>query len=267
MKSNNICKFPSSDTSNALSISCFVLETDQEIMQQPVRLNANRMILIEQGSGELSFDGTPFAVSTGTLIFGFEGESFALRAGKDVRYLYIDFQGNRGEHLCHRFGISRNTRRKDNFNALIPFCKESLLNTQPKNIDITAECVLLYVFSRLSSERDASQSDIIQKVIQHTEENFRDPDFSISDVARAIGYNSKYLSHLFKKSMDVNYCEYLRSMRLRYAVSLFELGLSSVKNVAMLSGFSDPLYFSNTFKKTVGISPKEFIAKRAEQSE
>ena len=66
--------------------------------------------------------------------------------------------------------------------------------------------------------------------------------------------------------MGVSYSEYLRSLRFRYAISLFELGISSVKNVALLSGFSDPLYFSNAFKKEIGLSPKEFIRECAEKS-
>ena len=67
--------------------------------------------------------------------------------------------------------------------------------------------------------------------------------------------------------MKVNYSEYLRSIRMKYAISLFELGISSVKNVALLSGYSDPLYFSNSFKKTVGISPKDYISKQKDKSD
>ena len=47
-------------------------------------------------------------------------------------------------------------------------------------------------------------------------------------------------------------------MRLKFAVSLFDNGIDSVKNVALLSGFSDPLYFSTTFKKIMGKTPKEY---------
>ena len=84
-------------------------------------------------------------------------------------------------------------------------------------------------------------------------------------IADEIGYNSKYLSHLFKEKMGVSYSEYLRSFRFKYAISLFELGISSVKNAALLSGFSDPLYFSNAFKKAIGMSPKEFISSISSQ--
>lgn len=140
------------------------------------------------------------------------------------------------------------------------------MSTQQENIDIVAESVLLYVFSRLSANRSA-QDAAIQKIIDMTEEHFRDPDLSLAQIATEIGYNPKYLSHYFKKKMNVTYSEYLRSFRFKYAISLFELGISSVKNVALLSGFSDPLYFSSTFKKAIGISPKEFILKQMDTVE
>ncbi|MBQ9131664.1 MAG: helix-turn-helix transcriptional regulator [Clostridia bacterium] len=133
-----------------------------------------------------------------------------------------------------------------------------MLSTQQENIDMVAESVLLYVFSRLSASV-AAQNTTIQKIIDLTEQNFRNPELSVALIAKEIGYNPKYLSHFFKEKMNISYSEYLRSFRFKYAISIFELGISSVKNVAFLSGFSDPLYFSNAFKKAVGISPSEFI--------
>ena len=56
-------------------------------------------------------------------------------------------------------------------------------------------------------------------------------------------------------------------IRLKNAIALFDHGLDSIKNVALLSGFSDPLYFSSVFKAEVGRSPKEYIAGRKAVSE
>ena len=61
--------------------------------------------------------------------------------------------------------------------------------------------------------------------------------------------------------MVMSYSEYLRNYRINYAVSLLNHGIDSVKNIAFLSGFSDPLYFSNVFKKVMGISPKDYKAR------
>lgn len=255
---DNICKFSISSISNDLNIYCFVRETNIELMKKEQKLRYHRMMLIEQGEGVFLFNGEPFPFSSGTLVFGLEGDTLCMQSGDSVVYLYIDFDGFRADNLYHRFGIYSSTRKKDGYNSLIPFCKDSLLSAQRENVDIAAESVLLYVFSRLSVN-STRENETIQKIIMITENNFRDPEFSISDVAEEIGYNTKYLSHLFKKNMNISYCEYLRSVRFKYAISLFELGISSVKNVALLSGFSDPLYFSNTFKKSIGISPKEFV--------
>jgi AraC-like DNA-binding protein len=263
MKDNNICKIPLSCVSSELSISCFVLETNPETMREKTILKYNRLILVEQGTGVFLFDGVPCPFTSGTLVFGFEGESFALDSGENIRYIYIDFGGSRGAMLCRRFGVCSHTRKYEELNGIIPFCKDSLLRTQPENVDIISESVLLYVFSRLAKSIPP-QNGTIQKIIEFTEENFRDPELSLSTVASEIGYNPKYLSHFFKLKMNVSYGEYLRGIRFKYAISLFELGISSVKNVALLSGFSDPLYFSNAFKKAIGISPKEYISKITE---
>ena len=87
------------------------------------------------------------------------------------------------------------------------------------------------------------------------------PVLLLVGVASLLLVNARGVSDYFKEKMHIGYNEYLRSLRFQYAISLFELGIHSVKNVAILSGFSDPLYFSNAFKKEIGISPKEFIAK------
>ena len=265
MKRNNICKFSPYNTSNELFFPCFVLETDKDVMAEKQFLSHNRMILIEQGEGEFLIDNSTFSFSAGTLIFAFIGETIFLSRGENISYFYIDFSGVQAESLFRRFGINKFTRKKDGFNNLISFCKDSLLSTKQENIDIAAESTLLYIFSRLSATY-SPQNDILQKILEITEENFQFPELSMVFIANEIGYNAKYLSHFFKKKMQINYSEYLRSFRFKYAISLFESGITSVKNVAMLSGFSDPLYFSNIFKREIGISPKEFVEQIFEKS-
>ena len=69
-----------------------------------------------------------------------------------------------------------------------------------------------------------------------------------------------YIFIFNKQTMNITYSEYLRNVRIKYAITLLNNGLDSIKNVAFLSGYSDPLYFSNVFKRVVGCSPKEYSA-------
>jgi YesN/AraC family two-component response regulator len=92
-----------------------------------------------------------------------------------------------------------------------------------------------------------------------TQEHFTNPDLSISAIADGIGYDTKYISALFKRRTGGAYTTFLRELRIKHAVFLMEEGVTSVKNVAILSGFRDPLYFSKVFAGSVGMSPKAYI--------
>ena len=99
-----------------------------------------------------------------------------------------------------------------------------------------------------------------------TNERFTEADFSLSVLARELGYDVKYLSALFKKKKGITYTAYLRDLRIRHAVFLIERGVVSVKNIAILCGFEDALYFSKLFKQSEGVSPKTYIDRLYEQS-
>ena len=263
MKSYNICKFPVSalDT-GALSIGCFVKETDPSTMKRAYTLTQNRLLLLTEGSGIFRINGSPVSLCQGTLLFCFKDEAVALERGESPVYMYIDFDGIRADDLLRRFDITPLSRVYDGQDGLIPLWQESLFRASEQMLGLVAESILLYSFSRLYREQ-STENGLLGQIIRLTEQGFGDPDLSISRIAEELSYHPKYLSHLFKEKAGITYSEYLRSVRLKYATSLFDHGIDSVKNVALLSGFSDPLYFSNVFKKSLGLSPKEYLEKTA----
>ena len=129
-----------------------------------------------------------------------------------------------------------------------------------RNIDLYSEAVLLYSLASLHPERK-EHNDALSRVLSITGERFADPELSLNEIAEEIGYHAKYLSSLFKKKQGVSFSQYLRDMRIKHAIFLMEQGLVSVKNVALLSGFGDALYFSKVFRETQGITPTEYILK------
>ena len=261
MNNKNICKFPVSVFSgNPLSISCFVKETDIDIMSRPSKLTQNRMLLVIEGEGTLLVENSPFKLKRGTLLFCFEEESVSLKEGKNLTYMYISFSGMRANELLRQFHVNYLSRIFEDFDGLIPLWQESLFRASDETVELVAESILLYSFSRLY---DSARMDngLLGKIIELTEQNFKDPDLSIATIAEELSYHPKYLSHFFKEKSGVSFSEFLRSVRLKYAIALFDHGIDSIKNVALLSGFSEPLYFSSVFKKSIGLSPKEYIKK------
>lgn len=257
----NICKFTAPSLPDTLAVSCFVLETDEATMLCERTLCSNRMLLAVSGKGAIVINGIPLELKAGDLVFAFEGESVVMREPKQLTYLYIDFGGSRADELLHRFGIGKGERLFEGFDGLIPMWTESLSRANEQNIDLATESVLLYTFSRLTGA-NGKNNELVDRMIELTEEHFKEHEFSLSEVSRLLSYNPKYLSHLFKKKLGVGYSEYLCLLRIKYAITLFDHGIDSIKNVALLSGYTDPLYFSSVFKKHIGVSPKEYIANK-----
>ena len=97
------------------------------------------------------------------------------------------------------------------------------------------------------------------RILKITDENFTNPEFTLSSLAERIGYNAKYLSSLFNKGQGEPFTQYLRDLRLKRALFLMEQGIVSVKNIAILSGFGDALYFSKIFKQVYGLYANIYI--------
>ena len=260
MRNRNICKFAPSSANDRFSVHNFVLETNPVSMAIPHTLSSHRVVLMTRGKGRLQLDSFSIPVEAGMLIFCFREERFILEPESACEYMYISFSGSRGDELFRRFDIQKRNRIFSGYDGLIPLWQESLARASEENVDLAAESMLLYSLSRLSGTA-GPKSDVVSKIVEISEEAFTDPQLSIASIAEELGYNAKYLSHVFREKMGVLYSVYLRSLRLKHAVLLMDHGIDSVKNVALLSGFNDPLYFSTVFRNSTGISPKEYMAK------
>jgi AraC-like DNA-binding protein len=261
MYKRSICKFPNPTVSDGLLVHKFVLESDKEVMQNKTKIDYHRVMLINKGGGIFVAGGMQYDISAGMLIFAFVGEEISVIPNDECAFTYIDFSGQRADELLRRFEISRLNRVLAGFDGIIPFWNESLSRADAQSIDLVTESILLYTFSRITAKY-SDDIGLINNVLRIIEQSFSDPNLSIADIAKELSYNPKYLSHLFKERVGLSYGEYLKNARIKYAVSLFDRGLDSIKNVAFLSGYNDPLYFSSVFKKSLGMSPKEYIFKK-----
>ena len=70
--------------------------------------------------------------------------------------------------------------------------------------------------------------------------------------------NKYYLSHSFKKEYGVSPINYLISRRINESKYLLAETDLTMSQIAQLLGFSSLSYFSQTFRKTQGMSPMEF---------
>ena len=137
---------------------------------------------------------------------------------------------------------------------------------QSKNASLVSECVLLYTFSHLHTSVGkadiASSADPIANVINYLDHNYTDPTLNLKKAADIFGYTDKYLSHLFKSRMNINWTTYLNNLRIHHAIGLIDKGMHEPKHLFEACGFGDQTYFSKVFKKLTGKTLHVYIQEK-----
>jgi len=257
----NICKFITHKNEDILTTHNFIYESNLPFNGIPQTHPHHILYLVRNGEGTLKMGMTTSLLKTGVLFFSFAGIPFTIENTDNLRYMYISFSGQRADELLTRFGISSSLFTFDGFEGLLPLWCDNIVRANDENIDLLSESLLLYTFSSLKKAKQL-HSDPALDVLRYLEEHFTNSTLSLSSVAAELGYNAKYLSHLFKKHMGMGFSEYLKNMRIKHAILLMENGVTAVKNVALLCGFSDPLYFSRVFSEMIGVSPRQYLSQK-----
>lgn len=83
-------------------------------------------------------------------------------------------------------------------------------------------------------------------------------DLSLSTLAEAQGISPGYLSSIFKRDTGKTVSEYVRERRISHAAHLLASTQLQIQTVALYCGIVDVQYFSKTFKRQMGMTPKAY---------
>lgn len=111
-------------------------------------------------------------------------------------------------------------------------------------------------FEALDESADAA--DTAEIVAEYMRKNLFEEELSLAKMADDIGFNSSYLSGVFKQIYGLPFQDYVNRERMEKAKLL--LLSTSLKNyeIAEEVGIADVNYFITKFKKAWGITPKQY---------
>lgn len=138
----------------------------------------------------------------------------------------------------------------------------SLHGTNKENtIKITRDFII-----QLYGIDDKENKDIIIKAKKYIKDNL-DKSISVYSIAEMLYVNPTYFSRLFKNSTGEGCNNYIVRKKIEKAKYLFKTTSMRTGKVAEIVGYKDPNYFSLTFKKQTGFTPKEFREMNGESYE
>lgn len=112
-------------------------------------------------------------------------------------------------------------------------------------------CILVNNYSR------RTYSSLVQTCMDYIDFHYN-TDLSLSSLAAMCSVSSSYLSSLFKKEVGMTITDYIHYTRIRQSLTMLNTSSMSVSEIAALCGFSDANYFTRTFKKLQGKTPKAY---------
>lgn len=117
---------------------------------------------------------------------------------------------------------------------------------------------LVRVLELRDSTSAKKYSRLLQSAISYIDENYANEDISLNKVASNANISPNHFSTIFSQEMGKTFIEYLISKRMEKARELLMTTDMRSNEIAFAVGYKDPHYFSYTFKKTQGMTTREF---------
>ncbi|MDD4565880.1 MAG: AraC family transcriptional regulator [Eubacteriales bacterium] len=111
-----------------------------------------------------------------------------------------------------------------------------------------------YGWKDLSSE---VSNDLLVSVLYFLQQHYCEK-LTLEELANHFGYNKYYISKMWNRYVDLNFSEFVNSMRCHHAVELLLDKELSITNIAGKSGFESLRSFHRAFQKTFGCTPSDY---------
>jgi signal transduction histidine kinase/CheY-like chemotaxis protein len=98
------------------------------------------------------------------------------------------------------------------------------------------------------------------KLLNTIESVYGNSDFTIEDLSGKIGLSRVQLYRKTKALFDISPTEFLRNYRLNKAILMLRQQQYNVSEIAYMTGFTSPAYFTKCFKLLYKLTPSDYLA-------
>ncbi len=171
--------------------------------------------------------------------------------GIDIRAKIFDLM-IQIENLAFSMGLKEyDYINRGNFlNTILQF--NSISELKNWFLDKTSE-----IITNIMAHKKMNANEIVIKAKEYISDNYN-KDISLDSISKYVDKSPYYFSKLFKDNTGENFIDYLTNIRMNKAKDMLSNKEISIKEICINVGYSDPNYFSRTFKKCIGLTPTEY---------
>ena len=231
------------------------------------------MVYVLSGQAQIKIGNTIRICKAGDMAIVHSGEIHHV-CGLDKSALYIcmfDAGIVRNLHFEMKYTCNFISAEEQEKHGILVTVHEILDEIYQENADkgiwnevvINADLMRLYAllvrkFERTDAGKNRNMVKVrhFQEALFYIEKEYAN-NITLADVAKAINYNSNYVSYLFVAYTGGNFKKYLDSFRVNKAIGLIRQSEDTFADISVQCGFSSIRTFNNVFRKVTGMTPSQ----------
>ena len=228
------------------------------------------IVFVQDGCADyIMADGRRFSVHKGDCLYIPKGSMYTTRCnGKDsFTHMTVNFEVLEGREFypgLYRQKLSHPNHYEQLFSRLIHYWTVRHPYYHERCIGVLYE--MAYILLKEITQPGDPYLDKVLPARVYLDEHFQE-EFELTRLADLCGLSEPYFRRLFLRVFHETPTEYRRRLRITCAEDLLLSGSCTVTQAAEYCGYSDPAYFSRVFRKTVGVSPMQYMEEHLKNEE
>lgn len=126
--------------------------------------------------------------------------------------------------------------------------------------DYRANMMLLteLICQRAAAEREQADSRTREAILKYVQAHYLNSNISLNDLSDKFGFSVSYWSRFFRDKINMNFSEYIWTVRLEEAKRMFVETDKTLKEIVNEIGYLDISSFIRRFKRDIGMTPGQY---------
>lgn len=214
-----------------------------------------------EGSGTIFCNGKEYHVSKGDVYLLPKGSCHKYYPDKAWDKIWFNIDGTLVSNIIYSYGLE-NTIVFKNFNKRKLFEElYEITNSQlpAKEIMLSAAVKFHVIIQELYTLKQSDLFDNnVNTIKRMLDANLYEKDISLKNIANKLCMSQAQVINIFKRTFAMTPYQYFSKKRIEIAASLLLNSNMQIKEIAEMLNYSDQPYFSNAFKKIMGVSPDKY---------
>ena len=219
---------------------------------------------VVSGKGHLIFDDQEFELVPGDFYIIEPHQAHIDCCNKDDPYekIWVNFSSDCFQQVFNAYHLNgihvfKNLNMRPYFDQLLLISERSN-HSDDISIDVSNIVFeMLHIIAKQKSNPSSKISPTAQ-LIKNALDNAAFKEISMDELMKSIHYSKKQINRIFKKEFNQTPYDYYLDVKLGFAKRYLAMTDLSINEISQKLHFNNQYYFSNLFKKKIGMSPLKY---------